>query len=337
MADKITEFPPGNPQTDPYGFLGFVRNPDGSVARILDMPKTPVSSFDKSPVLLVKDIPVNPSKNTFVRIFLPRKAIESSPGTKLPLLIFIHGGGFVICSAATPYFESLYNSFTVDIPVVMVSIEYRLAPEHRLPAAYEDCMEVMQWIKSPQDEWLTKYADLSNSFLMGSSAGGNIAYHVGLSASSCVDDLKPLEIKGLILHQPFFGGTKRTESELRADNDKILPPCVTDVMWELSLPVGVDRNHEFYHGFCNPVLSIKPGQFDHIKDLGWKILVTGYDGDPLFDRQVELVKMLEDEGVPLAAKFAQGGYHGIDGFEPPKLKVLCQVVKEFMISFVTAA
>ena len=168
---------------------------------------------------------------------------------------------------------------------------------------------------------------------MGTSAGGNIAYHVGLSAPPSADDLQPLNIKGVILHQPFFGGNKRTDSELRAVNDKILPPCVSDIMWELSLPVGADRDH----GFCNPVLSIKPGQFDHIKDLGWKILVTGYDGDPLFDRQVELVKMLEDEGVPLAAKFAQGGYHGIDGFEPPKLKVLCQVVKEFIISFVTAA
>ncbi|CDP13016.1 unnamed protein product [Coffea canephora] len=330
MADKITEFPPGNPQTDPYGFLGFVRNPDGSVARILDMPKTPVSSFDKSPVLLVKDIPVNPSKNTFVRIFLPRKAIESSPGTKLPLLIFIHGGGFVICSAATPYFESLYNSFTVDIPVVMVSIEYRLAPEHRLPAAYEDCMEVMQWIKSPQDEWLTKYADLSNSFLMGSSAGGNIAYHVGLSASSCVDDLKPLEIKGLILHQPFFGGTKRTESELRADNDKILPPCVTDVMWELSLPVGVDRNHEF----CNPLLSIKSGRFDQIRALGWKILVTGYEGDSLLDHQINFVEALQEKGVALVAKFAEGGYHGADTFELPRVYALCELVKEFVQSIV---
>ena len=47
--------------------------------------------------------------------------------------------------------------------------------------------------------------------------------------------------------------------------------------------------------------------------------------------------MLEDEGVPLVAKFAQGGYHGIDGFELPKLKVLCQVVKEIIISFVTTA
>ncbi|KAL3499883.1 hypothetical protein ACH5RR_038976 [Cinchona calisaya] len=330
MAKKIAQFPPGDPRTDPYGFLGFVRNPDGSVARNLDMPKTPISSYDNSPFLLVKDIPINQSNNTWVRIFLPRKAVESSPGTKLPLLIFIHGGGFVICSAATPYFDDLYNSFTTNIPVVMVSIEYRLAPEHRLPAAYDDCMEALQWIKNSQDEWLTKYTDLSNAFLMGSSAGANIAYHVGLHASTRFDDLKPLNIKGLILHQPFFGATKRSNSELKAVNDKILPPCVCDVMWELSLPVGVDRDHEF----CNPVLSIKSGQFDQIKALGWKILVSGYEGDSLLDHQIKLVKVLEEKGVALVAKFAEGGYHGADSFEFPKLKALCEVVKDFVKSSV---
>ncbi|XP_027081100.2 uncharacterized protein [Coffea arabica] len=152
--------------------------------------------------------------------------------------------------------------------------------------SFEDCLQALHWIKNSQDEWLTKYADLSNSF-PGTSAGGNISYHVGLSAPSSADDLQPLNIKGVILHQTTNHSLVATRGRIRSS--------------------------------------------------GWKILVTGYDGDPLFDRQVELVKMLEDEGVPLVAKFAQGGYHGIVGFELPKLKVLCQVVKEFMISFVTAA
>nr|XP_027081097.1 carboxylesterase 1-like [Coffea arabica] len=228
-------------------------------------------------------------------------------------------------------FDDLHRALATEVPFVVVSIEHRLAPEHRLPAAYEDCLEAVHWIKNSQDEWLEKYANLSNSFLMGSSSGGNIAYHVGLSASSCVDDLKPLNIKGLILHQAFFGGNKRTESELRALNDTFIPPCCTDVLWELSLPVGADRDHEF----SNPVLSIKPGQFDQIKALGWKILMAGYENDALFDRQFEIAKMLEGEGVPVMSNFVEGGYHGIDMFEFPKTKVLCEVVKEFIISLVT--
>ncbi|KAL3497781.1 hypothetical protein ACH5RR_040513 [Cinchona calisaya] len=329
MVDKLTQV---DLHADPYGYLGFVKNPDGSVTRQTVYPSTPITSYDSNPILLAKDIPINQSKNTWVRVFLPKEySLDSSQDKKLPLLIYIHGGGFIVCSASAHFLDNFYSTFATEIPVIIVSIEYRNAPEHRLPAAYEDCMEALHWIKTSQDEWLTKYADLSNSFLMGSSAGGNIAYHVGLSASSFADDLRPLNIKGLILHQPFFGGNKRTQSELRALNDKILPPCVSDVMWELSLPFGVDRDHEF----CNPILSIKSGQFDQIKALGWKILVTGYEGDPLFDRQIELAKILEEKGVALVAKFVEGGYHGIDTFELPKLKDLCEVVKEFVKSIVT--
>ncbi|CDP13014.1 unnamed protein product [Coffea canephora] len=333
MADPIAAISFADPHADPYGHMGLVRNPDGSVTRQFEHPKTPVSSYDGSPILLVKDVPINQSKNTGARIFLPKEALESFPGRKLPLLIYFHSGGFVICSVATSGFDDFHRALATEVPFVVVSIEHRLAPEHRLPAAYEDCLEALHWIKNSQDEWLEKYADLSNSFLMGSSSGGNIAYHVGLSASSCVDDLKPLNIKGLILHQAFFGGNKRTESELRALNDTFIPPCVTDVLWELSLPVGADRDHEF----SNPVLSIKPGQFDQIKALGWKILMAGYENDALFDRQFEIAKMLEGKGVPVVTNFVEGGYHGIDMFESAKTKVLCEVVKEFIISFVTTA
>ncbi|KAH9329423.1 hypothetical protein KI387_001531, partial [Taxus chinensis] len=51
------------------------------------------------------------------------------------------------------------------IGAVVVSVNYRLAPEHRLPAAYDDSIEVLQWLRSsrPQsDPWLNAYADLNN-------------------------------------------------------------------------------------------------------------------------------------------------------------------------------
>ncbi|KAK2994272.1 hypothetical protein RJ640_022925 [Escallonia rubra] len=271
--------------------------------------------------------PINQSNNTWLRIFLPRETHDSPSAAKLPLVVYYHGGGFVLYSAASFMFHDFCTIAAVQIPAVIVSVEYRLAPEHRLPAAYDDCLDALHWINSSNEEWLTKYADFSSCFLMGTSAGGNIAYHVSLRAAACVEDLTQLKIRGLILHHPYFGGSSRTQSETRLADNKTLPLSKNDLMWELALPVGVDRDHEY----CNPMVSGGPsGIWDEIKVLGWSVLVIGCDGDPLIDRQVELVKVLEEKGVNVVGKFGEGDYHAVEVFEPAKAGPLCVVVKEFI-------
>ncbi|CAI9095376.1 OLC1v1031315C1 [Oldenlandia corymbosa var. corymbosa] len=324
-----------DPNIDPYGYMGIAPNEDGSITRLAEKPSTPASSDPGSgnPFHLSKDIPINPSKHTWARIFLPRQAFDSSPLQKLPLFIYFYGGGFVVCRVNSSVFDGLYTTIAAGTPAVVISVGYRRAPEHRLPAAYDDSEEALHWVKSCKDEWLIKYADFSKCFLMGTSAGGNIVYHVGLRAAEYADSFLPLQIKGLILHQPFFGGTKRSGSELRLANDKVLPLCVSDLMWKWSLPVGVDRDHEY----SNPVLSLKSGRFDGIKALGWKVLITGCDGDPLVDREMELAKKLEEHGVPVTGKFDEGGYHGCDSHDPSRAAVLTKNLKEFVESAINSS
>ncbi|KAI6696245.1 hypothetical protein NL676_016364 [Syzygium grande] len=81
-----------------------------------------------------------------------------------------------------------------ELSAVVVSVEYRLALEHRLPRAYDDAVEALHWVKTTRHEWLTGHADLSTCYLMGSSAGGNLAFHAGLRASASHDDFEPLKI-----------------------------------------------------------------------------------------------------------------------------------------------
>ncbi|KAK7811458.1 carboxylesterase 1 [Quercus suber] len=307
---------PSNPTVDPYQHLQITLNADGTITRLREIPNTPPTPDPSHPTpVLSKDIPLNQSNNTWIRIFLPREALDHNSSTKLPLIVYFHDH----CA-----------NMEIDLHVIIVSVEYRLAPEHRLPAAYDDAMEALHWIKTTADDWLRDYADLSNTFIMGGSAGGNIAYHARLRAATEIDKVEPLVIRGLILYQPYFGGSQRTQSELR-NNDPILPLSVCDLMWELSLPI-VDRDHEY----CNPKVGDGPQLLEKTKLLGWKVLVVGYDGDILFEHQIELVKLMKEKGVSVVSQFGEGGFHGKDMFEPAKTKALHVVLKNFILSSLVA-
>ncbi|KAJ8752922.1 hypothetical protein K2173_008657 [Erythroxylum novogranatense] len=327
ISDTKNTVNPG--QLDPYKHIHIVQNSDGTFTRTLQLPEVEATFDPNSPTnVLTKDISVNPANNTWVRIYLPRKAVDSPVTEKLPLVLYFHGGGFVLFSAASKLIHDYCCQIACELDVIVVSLEYRLAPEHRLPAAYDDAVETLHWTRTADEQWLREWADYGKCFLMGSSAGGNIAYQVGLRGAT-VDDLEPLKIKGLILQQPFFGGVKRTESEMRLANDALLPLTVTDLLWNLSLPVGTDRDHEF----SNPTVGGGSKELDLIRSLEWAVMITGSDGDPLVDKQKEAAKLMKEKGIRIASHFDEGGSHG-DHTEPHKAMAFLMSMKEFILAAV---
>ncbi|KAL2334559.1 hypothetical protein Fmac_015772 [Flemingia macrophylla] len=311
---------------DPYTHMGIVLNPNGTVTSTLHFPTTPPSSDDPTLPALTKDLTINPQNNIWLRLFLPTNP-NPNPNPKLPLIIFFHGSGFVICSAASTMFDDFCLATSAALPAVIASVEYRLAPEHRLPAAYEDAAEALTFIRNSDDEWLTKHADIGNCYLMGNSAGGTIAYFAGLRAAERALDLEPLKIRGLILRQPFFGGTHRTESEVRLEFHDFLPLCVSDLLWELALPVGADRDHEY----ANLRAENWVGKLGRVRELGWRVLVSANHGDPLVDRCKELVGLLEENGVQVATDFEEEGGHGVEFQDAGKASNLIDLVKRFVL------
>ena len=204
------------------------------------------------------------------------------------------------------------------VPALVISLEYRLAPEHRLPAAYDDAVEALLWVKAQTaagDPWLSQ-GDFSRFFLMGSSSGANIAYQAGLRAVAL--DLDPIRLCGIILNQLYLGGIERTASELASEEDVILPLRANDMMWGLSLPEGADRSHEF----CDLVVPPLPGLV--------KCLVMGRDGDPLIDRQRVFANMLEVAGVSVVARLEGKGFHAIEHFVPDKAQEVFDEVRKFI-------
>nr|AFK42471.1 unknown [Medicago truncatula] len=219
---------------DPYEFLKIKLNSDGSLTRNYIVPTVPSSSDPTNSPLqpaLSKDIPINAAAKTSIRLFLPNPP-PSSSAAKLPIILYFHGGGFILYHPSSLIFHHPCSTLAAQIPAIVASVDYRLSPEHRLPAAYDDAVDSLLWLKSQaqnpteSDPWIRDHVDFDKCFLMGDSAGGNIAYFARLRALDL--DLSHIKIRGIIMKYPFFSGVQRTESELRLVNDRILPlPAVT--------------------------------------------------------------------------------------------------------------
>nr|XP_043618403.1 probable carboxylesterase 120 [Erigeron canadensis] len=305
-------------------------NPDGTYTRPEIFPAClPTPDHNSDTPVLSKDVTINDVNKTGVRIHIPKKTITSSGSQveKLPLIVYYHGGGFVIMSPSTKVVHDFCDELAARLCAVVVSVDYRLAPEHRLPAAYEDGVEALHWVKSSQDPWLTKFADLSNCYLMGTSAGANLAGHAGLRSSKEIHELEPIRIKGVIFHNVFVGGEDRTESDIRLANAELFTLPTSDMFWHLCLPVDASRDHEY----SNPMMGGGPDGLDRAKELGWTVMMVIRNDDLMYDRQVAFAKSLELKGIE--TKYFYGdGEHGIEYFDKDKAKELFEAISSFISS-----
>jgi acetyl esterase len=99
-----------------------------------------------------------------LRVYTPRGA------GPFPLLVFFHGGGFVVCDLDTH--DALCRNLCAGAGCVVASVDYRLAPEHRFPAAPDDCLAATRWAAEHAAELR---ADPARVAAGGDSAGGNLA------------------------------------------------------------------------------------------------------------------------------------------------------------------
>jgi acetyl esterase/lipase len=274
---------------------------DGHVERLPAIPDVPCTwgSTAAGSGVIARDVVVDRATGVWARLYAPAAAAG-----KVPVVVYFHGGGFSVGSAAW----SCYHEFLAQLPAkagcAVMSVDYRLAPENRLPAAFDDGLAAVRWLRqqagygrtssSASDEvaWWRGRCRFDRVFLMGDSAGAAIAFHVAARlGQGQLGSLAPLSVKGAILIQPFFGGEARTASEktMAQPPRSALSLPTSDSYWRMALPAGAGRDHPW----CNPLSRGAP----RLESLPLPpVLVCVAEADILRDRNLELCRALRRAG-----------------------------------------
>lgn len=116
------------------------------------------------------------SENVMVRVYRP---VNTAPEQNLPIGVYAHGGGNVTASVSAVFEDYNCRYFSLHTPCVIVSVEFRLAPEHIAPAQFEDCLEAYEWVYANASS-LNKSVSQPRLFVIGASGGAGLMLAVGL-------------------------------------------------------------------------------------------------------------------------------------------------------------
>ncbi|MEZ5670755.1 MAG: alpha/beta hydrolase [Alphaproteobacteria bacterium] len=225
-----------------------------------------------------------PAGDIRVRLYFPTAERPA------PTLIFIHGGGWVICSLDTH--DRLCRRLAEEGRFAVASIDYRLAPEHRFPACFDDCLAAVQWLAKNGADW---GLDTGRLALGGDSAGGNLTLATALALRDA--GASPLKLMALI-YGAFDLGYAGQSYETYGGEE-----------WFLST--------EFMEWFRNHYLN----SLDEIDDWRASPLKADMAGlppayvnaaqcDPLHDDSIALCRKLDAAGVPYTFNDVPGVLHG---------------------------
>ncbi|CAH8363424.1 unnamed protein product [Eruca vesicaria subsp. sativa] len=293
------------------------QRPNGSInrrfLRLFDFrappnPK-PINSVSSS------DVTIDPSRDLWFRLYTPHVS-----GDRIPVVIFFHGGGFAFLSPNIHPYDNVCRRFAANLPAYVVSVNYRLAPEHRHPAQYDDGFDAVKFLDDGEGT-LPANADLSRCFLAGDSAGGNIAHNVAIRVCRESHRFSAVRLAGVISIQPFFGGEERTEAERSLAGAPLVSPGRTDWCWRAVLPEGASRDHEA----ARPSLVDISG-LDYPETL---VVVAGFD--PLKDWQRSYCEWLKLSGKRVRLIEYPNMFHAFYIFpELPEAGELVRRIKEFV-------
>jgi acetyl esterase/lipase len=226
-----------------------------------------------------------------LRIYRPTAATSA-----LPAVVFSHGGAFII---GNPYQdEHRCRTFAAEAECVVVSVDWRHAPEHPFPAGVEDAYGAFVWTVSHAGEL---GVDEDRVAVGGASSGGAFA---AASALMARDRGAPMPVMQVLVY-PVIDDRQDTPSMLEFDAAPLWTRGATARMWELYLGPG--------GGEANPYAA--PGRATDLGGLP-PAYVMAAELDPLRDEAIAYARRLLQAGVPTELHCFAGACHGFDTVAP---------------------
>jgi acetyl esterase len=238
-------------------------------AEILDLPRAPLARVESVSLA-----------NRPARLYAP--SFE-----RLPALLYFHGGGFTIGGLDTH--DSLCRQLSLRAGCAVISLDYRLAPEHRFPAAVDDCIAALRELSRCGGAWGLDAARLA---VAGDSAGGTLAAVCALQARD-----EGLALRMQLLITPGTSARADTESHARFAKGYLLD--AEAIAWFFSQYIAEAEREDWRFAPLNAS--------DH-EGLAPACVVLA-EADPLVDEGLAYADCLRAAGVPVELELVRGVTH----------------------------
>lgn len=264
--------------------------PDAARQRFRDLPRRPVHQE-----LRVEDRTVDgPAGAVPIRLYWPPEA-SSATDAVVPVVMFFHGGGWVVGDLDS--YDGDARRHAVGSGALVVSVDYRLAPEHPYPAAVDDVWAATRWVAAHGAEL---GADPKRLAVAGDSAGGNLAAVVAQISRD--QDGPPVAFQLL-----WYPATTWDTSLPSFTENANAPILAVDAVGQFS------RWYASGQDLKNPPSTLVPGRAADFAGLAPAyIAVAGHD--PLRDDGIVYGELLTAAGVPVEVHNAETLVHGYLGY-----------------------
>lgn len=218
------------------------------------------------------------------------------PGTSAPApaIVFLHGGGFVVCDIDT--YDGVARQLAKRSGLRVISVDYALAPEHPFPIPLNDCIEAIRWVASHGGEW---GIDPSRIAVAGDSAGANLA----LAATLALRDAGNSPVRGTACMYGCYAPDMNTQSETAYGSGAYL--LSTPEMawyWNHYLSKPADRTNPLAAPLYANLRGLPP------------LFITASEFDPLRSDSDMLVEKLKAAGAPYEFRLWPGTVHACVNF-----------------------